>query len=67
MSINRADVKEAIAALSADRSPLILRLSKDTKPEVNARELAAFVKQVQRMLQKKDCAAVCFAETARKF
>ena len=60
MSINRADVKEAIAALSADRSPLILRLSKDTKPEVNARELAAFVKQVQQRLRQQDSTIACF-------
>jgi hypothetical protein len=60
MSINRADVKEAIAALSADRSPLILRLSKDTKPEVNARELAAFVKQVQQRLRREDTTVACF-------
>jgi hypothetical protein len=60
MSINRADVKEAIAALSADRSPLLLRLSKDTKPEVNARELAAFVKQVQQRLRQQDSTIACF-------
>jgi hypothetical protein len=60
MSISRADVKEAIAALSADRSPLILRLSKDTKPEVNARELAAFVKQVQQRLRQQDSTIACF-------
>ena len=59
MSISRADVKEAIAALSADRSPLILRLSKDTKPEVNARELAAFVKQVQIKHRKGSCLIAC--------
>jgi hypothetical protein len=60
MSVSRADVKEAIAALSADRSPLILRLSKDTKPEVNARELAAFVKQVQQRLRQQDSTIACF-------
>lgn len=60
MSVSRADVKEAIAALSADRSPLILRLSKDTKPEVNARELAAFVKQVQQRLRREDTTVACF-------
>jgi hypothetical protein len=60
MSISRADVKEAIAALSADRSPLILRLSKDTKPEVIARELAAFVKQVQQRLRQQDSTIACF-------
>ena len=60
MSVSRADVKEAIAALSADRSPLILRLSKDTKSEVNARELAAFVKQVQQRLRREDTTIACF-------
>ena len=63
MSVSRADVKEAITALSADRSPLILRLSKDTKPEVNARELAAFVKQVQQRLRREDTAVACFHRT----
>lgn len=60
MSASRAEVKEAIAALSADRAPLMLSLSKDTKPEINARELAAFVKQVQQRLRREDCAVVCF-------
>jgi hypothetical protein len=59
MSVIRADVKEAIAALSADRSPLILRLSKDAKPEVNTREIAAFVKQVQQRLRREDCVVAC--------
>ena len=60
MSASRAELKEAIAALSADRAPLMLSLSKDTKPEINARELAAFVKQVQQRLRREDCAVVCF-------
>ena len=60
MSASRAELKEAIAALSADRAPLMLSLSKDTKPEINARELAAFVKQVQQRLRREDCAVACF-------
>lgn len=60
MSASRAELKEAIAALSADRAPLMLSLSKDTKPEVNARELAAFVKQVQQKLKREDCVVHCF-------
>lgn len=60
MSVSRAELKEAIAALSADRAPLMLSLSKDTKPEVNARELAAFVKQVQQKLKREDCVVQCF-------
>lgn len=60
MSASRAELKEAIAALSADRAPLMLSLSKDTKPEVNARELAAFVKQVQQKLKREDCVVQCF-------
>jgi hypothetical protein len=60
MSVSRAEVKEAIAALPADRAPLMLTLSKDTKPEINARELAAFVKQVQQRLRREDCTVVCF-------
>ena len=60
MSASRAEVKEAIAALSADRAPLMLSLSKDTKPEINARELAAFVKQVQQKLKREDCVVQCF-------
>ena len=60
MSASRAELKEAIAALSADRAPLMLTLSKDTKPEVNARELAAFVKQVQQKLRREDCVVQCF-------
>lgn len=60
MSASRAEVKEAIAALSADRAPLMLSLSKDTKPEINARELAAFVKQVQQRLRREDCSIVCY-------
>ena len=59
MSASRAEVKEAIAALSADRAPLMLSLSKDTKPEINARELAAFVKQVQQRLRREDCILWC--------
>jgi len=60
MSVSRAELKEAIAALSADRAPLMLSLSKDTKPEINARELAAFVKQVQQKLKREDCVVQCF-------
>jgi hypothetical protein len=60
MSASRAEVKKAIAALSPDRAPLMLTLSKDTKPEVNARELAAFVKQVQQRLRRENCAIACF-------
>ena len=60
MSVSRADVKEAIAALSADRSPRILRLSKDMKPEVNARELVGFVKQVQQRLRREDTTVAYF-------
>jgi len=60
MSASRAELKEAIAALSADRAPLMLSLSKDTKPEINARELAAFVKQVQQKLKREDCVVQCF-------
>ena len=63
MSASRAEVKEAIAALSADRAPLMLSLSKDTKPEINARELAAFVKQVQQRLRREDCSVVCFCRS----
>jgi len=60
MSVSRAELKEAIAALSADRAPLMLSLSKDTKPEVNARELAAFVKRVLQKLKREDCVVHCF-------